>query len=141
MSGDRPPILKSSIKSWNWPCTSPQTVTGHFTSWTFDSFDNISFAYNLKKTRNALASSGMKSFCEKLCIPYRRVASLDPQWAVCNPSTARPTDQVLSLNYALYHPFLSESTKSIHLNNLSTFIFKKRHILKNLHDLNKILTW
>lgn len=25
-----PPILKSSIRSWNWPWMSPQTVTGHF---------------------------------------------------------------------------------------------------------------
>ena len=30
MSGFGPPILKSSIRSWNWPCMSPQTVTGHF---------------------------------------------------------------------------------------------------------------
>lgn len=30
MSGFGPPILKSSIRSWNWPWMSPQTVTGHF---------------------------------------------------------------------------------------------------------------
>jgi len=30
VSGLGPPILKSSIRSWNWPWMSPQTVTGHF---------------------------------------------------------------------------------------------------------------
>lgn len=30
MSGLGPPILKSSIRSWNCPWISPQTVTGHF---------------------------------------------------------------------------------------------------------------
>lgn len=30
MSGLGPPIRKSSIRSWNWPWMSPQTVTGHF---------------------------------------------------------------------------------------------------------------
>lgn len=30
MSGFGPPILKSSIRSWNWPWISPHTVTGHF---------------------------------------------------------------------------------------------------------------
>ena len=30
MSGLGPPIRNSSIRSWNWPCMSPQTVTGHF---------------------------------------------------------------------------------------------------------------
>ena len=30
MSGLGPPILNSSIKSWNWPWISPHTVTGHF---------------------------------------------------------------------------------------------------------------
>lgn len=30
MSGFGPPILNSSIRSWNWPWMSPQTVTGHF---------------------------------------------------------------------------------------------------------------
>jgi hypothetical protein len=30
VSGFGPPILNSSIKSWNWPCMSPHTVTGHF---------------------------------------------------------------------------------------------------------------
>jgi hypothetical protein len=30
VSGFGPPILNSSMRSWNWPCMSPQTVTGHF---------------------------------------------------------------------------------------------------------------
>lgn len=30
MSGLGPPMRKSSIRSWNWPCMSPHTVTGHF---------------------------------------------------------------------------------------------------------------
>lgn len=30
MSGFGPPILNSSIRSWNWPWMSPHTVTGHF---------------------------------------------------------------------------------------------------------------
>lgn len=30
MSGLGPPILNSSMRSWNWPWMSPQTVTGHF---------------------------------------------------------------------------------------------------------------
>lgn len=30
MSGFGPPILNSSIRSWNWPWISPHTVTGHF---------------------------------------------------------------------------------------------------------------
>ncbi len=40
-----PPIRNNSIKSWNCPWTSPHTVTGHFTSWTLDSLDRISFAW------------------------------------------------------------------------------------------------
>ena len=42
------PILKSSIKSWNCPWMSPQTVTGHLTAYTLLSFDKISLAYILK---------------------------------------------------------------------------------------------
>ena len=49
MSGERPPILKSSIRSWNCPWTSPHTVTGHFTSCTLDSFDSISLALEAKQ--------------------------------------------------------------------------------------------
>ena len=57
MSGQSPPTLKSSIKSWNWPWMSPQiwreyyrkngrknTVTGASTRWTFDSSTRISLA-------------------------------------------------------------------------------------------------
>ena len=46
LSSNSPPILKSSIRSWNCPCTSPQTVTGHLTAWTLLSLDKISFAFS-----------------------------------------------------------------------------------------------
>jgi hypothetical protein len=39
VSGFGPPILKSSMRSWNWPWMSPQTVTGHF--WFSTSARNI----------------------------------------------------------------------------------------------------
>lgn len=39
---------KSSIKSWNYPWISPQTVTGVYTGYTLDSFDKTSFTFSHK---------------------------------------------------------------------------------------------
>lgn len=45
MSGFGPPIRKSSIRSWNWPWMSPQTVTGHFCRRNCQSFGQVLCIY------------------------------------------------------------------------------------------------
>ena len=92
MSGDFPPILNSSIRSWNYPCTSPQIVTGHFTGVTFDSVDKISFAYNFlmpviltlsHKVLTSCSEMGLKSLSWSIYLSRIEI-SLSERIGVCD---------------------------------------------------------
>jgi hypothetical protein len=47
ITGNLPPIRNNSIKSWNYPCISPQIVSGALTATMLDSSIKISFAWSI----------------------------------------------------------------------------------------------
>ena len=120
MSGFGPPILNSSIRSWNWPCMSPQTVTGHFSSktsvrhnkflalyharttgWTFDSSCSTSRAYPSPTSASehnhafALCSTNISD------ILYHKVFVHRSPPAACNSSSYLSSHPGLGLRLAL----------------------------------------
>lgn len=60
MLGQKPPILKISIMSKNWPCISPTTVTGAAMCTTLLSFINNSFAFAHIASITESASSSLR---------------------------------------------------------------------------------
>ena len=106
MSGDLPPMRRSSIRSWNWPWTSPQTVTGHLTSCTLDSFVRISLAWKIevysynqkyfKPVRFYLTFTITTLFNSyKYGLPFHITFWHDFLVAVCIPLTVQPSHPIL----------------------------------------------
>ena len=107
MSGDLPPMRRSSIRSWNWPWTSPQTVTGHLTSCTLDSFVRISLAckivvYSYYQKYFKLQLGFYLAFTfdtllisHKYGLPFHITFWHDFLVAVCIPLTVQPSHPIL----------------------------------------------
>ncbi len=103
MSGQCPPIRKSSTRSWNCPWMSPQTVTGHFTGCTLDSSTKISRAYETtpvfaaRHREHASFDSFASGYGRKRCVPSRKAASPRVTRGACSPSTAQFGDPMQSI--------------------------------------------